>query len=76
MLLRFAALLLASIGLAAAQTPKPDYPPTHWPIRNGVYHIHNFRFGTGQTLTDLRLHYVTLGQPRQTRRGTRPMPSC
>jgi homoserine O-acetyltransferase len=69
MLLRFAALFVASIGLAAAQAPKPDYPPTHWPIRNGVYHIHNFRFGTGQTLADLRLHYVTLGQPRQDAAG-------
>jgi homoserine O-acetyltransferase/O-succinyltransferase len=64
-----AVLLAASIGLAQAQAPKPDYPPTHWPIHNGVYHIHNFRFGTGQTLADLRLHYVTLGTPRRDAAG-------
>jgi len=53
-------VLAASLS-AAAQAPKPSYPPTHWPIRNGVYHIRNFRFGSGETLPDLRLHYVTLG---------------
>ncbi|MFZ0500326.1 MAG: alpha/beta fold hydrolase [Steroidobacteraceae bacterium] len=69
MLKRLAALLVASIGLASAQAPKPHYPPTHWPIRNVVYHIHDFRFGTGETLADLRLHYVTLGKPRRDAAG-------
>ena len=69
-LLRPLAVLLAvSIGLAQAQAPKPHYLPTHWPIRNGVYHIHDFRFGTGETLADLRLHYVTLGKPRRDAAG-------
>jgi homoserine O-acetyltransferase/O-succinyltransferase len=69
MLKRFAALLVASLGLASAQVPPPQYLPTHWPIRNVVYHIHNFRFGTGETLADLRLHYVTLGNPRRDAAG-------
>jgi len=70
MLQRLAALLAASITLAYAQVPPPPhYAPTHWPIRNGVYHIRNFRFGTGETLPDLRLHYVTLGQPRHDAAG-------
>ncbi|HEX4269649.1 MAG TPA: alpha/beta fold hydrolase [Steroidobacteraceae bacterium] len=69
MLKRFAALLVASTGLAAAQVPKPQYLPTHWPIHNVVYHIHDYRFGTGETLPDLRLHYVTLGQPRRDAAG-------
>ena len=64
-----AVLLAASIGMVQAQVPKPPYPPTHWPIHNGVYHIHDFRFGTGQTLADLRLHYVTLGTPRRDAAG-------
>jgi homoserine O-acetyltransferase len=70
MLQRLAALLIASITLAYAQVPPPiHYKPTHWPIRNGVFHIRNFRFGTGETLSDLRLHYVTLGEPRHDEAG-------
>ena len=69
MLRSLAVLLAASLGIAHAQAPKPQYPPTHWPIRNGVYHIHDFRFGTGETLADLRLHYVTLGKPRRDAAG-------
>ncbi|MGH8318174.1 MAG: alpha/beta fold hydrolase [Steroidobacteraceae bacterium] len=70
MLQRLAAFLVASISLAYAQVaPPPQYPPTHWPIRNGVYHIRNFRFGTGETLADLRLHYLTLGKPRRDAAG-------
>lgn len=67
MLMRCAALLVVSIGLASAQVP--PYPLTHWPIRNGAYHIHNFRFGTGETLADLHLHYLTLGRPRRDAAG-------
>ena len=69
MLRAVAVFLAASISLAQAQVPKPHYLPTHWPIRNGVYHIHDFRFGTGETLADLRLHYVTLGTPRHDAAG-------
>jgi homoserine O-acetyltransferase len=65
-----AVFLAASIGLACAQVPPPlRYKPTHWPIRNGTYHIHDFRFGTGETLPDLRLHYLTLGKPRRDAAG-------
>jgi homoserine O-acetyltransferase/O-succinyltransferase len=65
-----AASLVASISLAYAQgAPPPHYAPTRWPIRSGVYHLHDFRFGTGQTLADLRLHYLTLGKPRRDAAG-------
>jgi len=54
-------LLLAFIVSAAAQAPKPQYPPTHWPIENGSFDIPNFRFTNGEMLPKLRLHYLTLG---------------
>ena len=54
-------LLFAFVLTAAAQVPQPQYPPTHWPVRNGSFDIHNFRFGTGESLPDLHLHYLTLG---------------
>ena len=50
---------------AAAQIPQPTYPPTPWPIHNGTYVIHDFHFESGETLPDLRLHYLTLGQPHR-----------
>jgi homoserine O-acetyltransferase/O-succinyltransferase len=54
-------LLFAFAAAAAAQINHPPYPPTHWPIQNGTYVIPNFRFGTGETLPEMRLHYLTLG---------------
>ena len=54
-------LLFAFVLTAAAQVPQPQYPPTHWPVRNGSFDIHNFRFGTGESLPGLHLHYLTLG---------------
>ena len=44
---------------ASAQTPHTS----KWPIKENVYVIKNFRFGTGETLPELTLHYLTLGQP-------------
>jgi homoserine O-acetyltransferase/O-succinyltransferase len=65
-----AVFLAASISLARAQVPPPPhYEPTHWPIHEGTWHIHDFRFGTGETLPDLRLHYLTLGKPRRDATG-------
>jgi homoserine O-acetyltransferase len=58
----FAAIaLLAAAFNVAAQAPAPSYPPTHWPTRDGVYIIHDFHFGSGEMLPELRLHYLTLG---------------
>jgi homoserine O-acetyltransferase len=43
--------------------------PVSWPTRDGVYTIANFRFGTGETLPELRLHYLTLGAPHRDAAG-------
>ncbi|HEU5458242.1 MAG TPA: alpha/beta fold hydrolase [Terracidiphilus sp.] len=60
--MRLASSLVFALALtAAAQAPKPQYAPTHWPIRNGGFDIHDFHFSTGETLPDLHLHYLTLG---------------
>ena len=53
---------------AFAQTPSAPANPlapkqrAGWPTRDGVYSIANFRFGTGETLPALKLHYLTLGE--------------
>jgi homoserine O-acetyltransferase/O-succinyltransferase len=53
--------LFAFALIAAAQAPKAQQPSTHWPVRDGSFDIHEFRFGTGEALPDLHLHYLTLG---------------
>ena len=52
------ALLAASTTTVSAQAfPGRDYV------------IHNFKFESGETLPELRMHYVTLGQPRKDAAG-------
>jgi homoserine O-acetyltransferase/O-succinyltransferase len=61
---------LFSTAFVAAQTNKtPTHPQTHWPVQNGTYVIHDFRFGTGESLPELKLHYLTLGQPHRDAAG-------
>jgi len=50
-------------AVAAAQAP------SHWPAQDGTFVIPNFHFGTGETLPQLRLHYLTLGKPHTDKKG-------
>jgi homoserine O-acetyltransferase len=68
------ALLLSSAIAAPAQTmsaPAAPAPPaaTTWPTEDGTYIIKNFRFRTGETLPELKLHYLTLGTPHRNASG-------
>jgi homoserine O-acetyltransferase len=42
---------------------------TKWPTADGTVTLPNFRFGTGETLPQLRLHYLTLGTPHRNAAG-------
>ena len=44
-------------------------PPQKWPIKDNTYVIKNFKFGTGETLPELKLEYITLGQPHRNAEG-------
>ena len=56
------ALLLCSLcGRAAAATA--------WPTSDGVFTVTDFRFGSGEQLPQLRLHYLTLGAPHTDAHG-------
>lgn len=35
------------------------------PVKEGTYVAHDFRFGSGETLPEMKLHYRTLGEPRK-----------
>ena len=59
-------VLLGSLCPAAqAQTPAP--PPLQ--TREGDYVVRDFRFRSGETLPELRLHYTTLGEPKRDAAG-------
>jgi len=50
-----------TMSAPATSTTAAPAPPTRWPVKDGVYTIPDFRFGTGEMLPELRLHYLTLG---------------
>jgi homoserine O-acetyltransferase len=54
---------------SAPTTPAPQAQPTKWPTADGVVNLANFRFGTGETLPELKLHYLTLGTPHRNPAG-------
>src|SRR6185295_14270902 len=59
----FAVLLSLGIAPAAAQT-------TTWPNqREGDYVIKDFRFASGETMPELRMHYTTLGTAKRNAAG-------
>ena len=65
MKLPIAAFLLAALALSSqGQAPQPTYTGV-----SGEYIAHNFRFGTGETLPELKLHYLTLGTPHHDAAG-------
>jgi homoserine O-acetyltransferase len=66
-LLFAACLLLAAMAPAQtmnmpdARAAAPAPPAQPWPAADATVTLSNFRFGTGETLPQLKLHYLTLG---------------
>jgi homoserine O-acetyltransferase/O-succinyltransferase len=60
-------LILGALLATAACSAQTS--PHEWPVERGTYIINNFRFGTGETLPELKLHYLTLGQPHHDAAG-------
>ncbi|HEX2791945.1 MAG TPA: alpha/beta fold hydrolase [Steroidobacteraceae bacterium] len=58
-----AALSLLLASLAGAQTT------SLWPVQEGSFTIADFHFGSGETLPQLHLHYLTLGKPHTDKSG-------
>jgi homoserine O-acetyltransferase len=58
-----ASLLAAGAAAAAAATPVAQQ--TH----EGDFVLHDFRFASGESLAELRLHYTTLGAPQRDAHG-------
>jgi homoserine O-acetyltransferase len=61
--LLFTALLVLLVCVARGQES------AHWPTQDGVFTLSNFQFGSGETLPQLRLHYLTLGKLHRDKNG-------
>jgi homoserine O-acetyltransferase/O-succinyltransferase len=55
-------ILLTFLTTLAAST-QAQQDQNKWPVNDGTYIIKNFRFGTGESLPELKLHCLTLGKP-------------
>jgi homoserine O-acetyltransferase len=75
---RFVVLSTLLSAAAVAQTPsaplanppsKTPPAPTSWPTQDHVTILPDFRFGTGESLPQLRLHSLTLGTPHRNAAG-------
>ncbi len=60
-----AAAVAGSIGTTARAAPAAPYPGQ----KEGDFVVRDFRFRSGETLPEVRLHYVTLGAPRRDAKG-------
>jgi homoserine O-acetyltransferase/O-succinyltransferase len=65
--MRIRVLSAALLLLVASASWSGESP--HWPTQDGIFTLHNFKFGTGETLPELRLHYLTLGALHRDKNG-------
>jgi homoserine O-acetyltransferase len=62
-------LFIPALLAGSAPTLATAQAPAHWPTTDHTVTLPNFRFGTGETLPKLRLHYLTLGMPHRNAAG-------
>jgi homoserine O-acetyltransferase len=65
----FFSALLPATAQTMSSSPAGTPQPVTWHTQDGTYIIKDFRFGTGETLPELKLHYLTLGQPHHNATG-------
>ena len=67
--LKSAMSVTATLVVAMNAVAQSSAPASHWPARNDVVTLRDFRFGSGEKLPELRLHYLTLGSPHTNAAG-------
>ena len=65
----FSRLVVAALLASAVSSAQTGPAPTHWPVQDGHYAISNFHFGSGESIPELKLHYLTLGKPHRDAAG-------
>src|SRR6478735_11326084 len=70
-LLASTVMILAGVAAAAQNDrgPSVGLAPHNWPTKDGWVTLHDFKFATGETLPELKLHYLTLGTPHRNAAG-------
>jgi homoserine O-acetyltransferase/O-succinyltransferase len=58
-----------SNSAAPASPAASRFPASKWSPTDGTVVLNNFKFGTGETLPALKLHYLTLGKPHRNGSG-------
>jgi homoserine O-acetyltransferase/O-succinyltransferase len=58
-----------TMSLPSANPPASQAQAHTWPTVDGAVLLEGFRFGTGETLPQLKLHYLTLGTPHRNAAG-------
>src|SRR5258705_10296577 len=70
LLLFFAALTLQAPAPPVSWGPNAPPATRTWPIREGDVTLRDFRFRSGESLPEVRIHYMTLGNPHRNAAGT------
>ncbi|MGA7314332.1 MAG: hypothetical protein WBX22_10200, partial [Silvibacterium sp.] len=68
-----ALLVVLTLSVCHAQPGIPRQTEIALPNQEGDYIAHNFKFGSRETLPELRLHYRTLGSPKRDAEGHVPV---
>src|SRR5258705_11971863 len=69
LLLFFAALTLQAPAPPVSWGPNAPPATRTWPIREGDVTLRDFRFRSGESLPEVRIHYMTLGNPHRNAAG-------
>jgi homoserine O-acetyltransferase/O-succinyltransferase len=62
-------ILYCAFAVAQSNPAAQTQPGTSWPTNDGWVTLRDFKFGTGETLPELKLHYLTLGTPHRNADG-------
>ncbi len=63
------AAALFCLSLSVVCHAQSSAAPSKWATQDGTVVLHDFKFGTGETLADLKLHYLTLGTAHRNSSG-------
>src|SRR5689334_6095990 len=62
-------LALTAIALTAFAYTASAAEPPKFATKEGDYVVHDFKFRSGESLHELRLHYTTVGEPKRDAAG-------